>query len=195
MDIDGVLYKWDETARHLLRDAFGYVLPESSSWDYLKENISPEAWSWLWNEGVRQGLFRHGSLYEGAADAMKRLCAGHDVAVVTSRPRVAANDTLAWLAYHRWSPTEVHVVPPGQSKTLVGYCDVWVEDRLDNAVELSVEYPESRVLLWDRPWNQDDNIVYTDRVTSWDGVIEAVALRARVKRDLGHTASLLRRLP
>lgn len=170
VDLDGVLYRWDDTARHMLRERFGLELSESQAWDYIKDNVPEDAWRWLWTKGVHEGLFRHGSLYKGAADAMRRLCKEHDVVVITKRPRSAVRDTLAWLAYQRWEPREVHIVEG--SKTEVRRCDVYVDDSWDNCNELATKFRDSAVLLWNRPWNTKR--MYPYRVHTWDEVFAAI---------------------
>lgn len=54
IDIDGVLYHWSKTARYLLREVLpdspytkeGALGSESTYWNYIPDNVSPEHWKW-----------------------------------------------------------------------------------------------------------------------------------------------------
>src|SRR3990167_1953190 len=107
VDLDGVCYKWSKTARYMLREMLpgspytreGPMGQEADGYDYIQRNIAPEHWKWLWTEGVRLGLFRHGHIIKGAIEGVNALAAdGHDMIIVTHRPKAAVTDTLRWLA-------------------------------------------------------------------------------------------------
>lgn len=161
IDIDGVLYRWENTARFLLKWRFGYQLGESTSWTYLKDHVSKSAWDWLWKEGVeKHGLFRHGNCYPGSFEALRLLSQQFEIVLITSRQNAAA-DTLAWVGYHRIPATEVHLVS-SKSKTGV-LCNWYLDDHGKNIEEL--ENAGRLAFLWDRPWNQDCQAGI--RISSW----------------------------
>ena len=181
LDIDGVIYKWADTARYLLNTQRGYSLGESTHWDYLQYNVSGEDWNWLWKEGVQLGLFRYGHLYKGAIEGIKALAALAEIHVVTHRPQQAINDTLAFLSYLTGTPemlgvfSGVHILTEQEPKSSIG-ADVYIDDSADVADEL---VRAQRVcLLWDRPWNQGFQhatlFQRATRVRSWEEVLRYI---------------------
>lgn len=111
LDVDGVLYHFERTARYLLRTVKGYdnLSEPSGSWDHIRERVSQKDWNWLWNHGVKLGLFRHGHLFTGAIEGVKALAEMGDVVIITHRPKSAVQDTLDWLAYNRFQIGRAHV--------------------------------------------------------------------------------------
>lgn len=173
LDIDGVMYKWDKTARYMLRD----VLPnspyketlqqESQYWDWIKKNVSAEHWEWLWNDGVRLGLFRYGHLYPGTIQAVRKLAEIGDVVLITHRPRVAVTDTLAWLGLLNLPLSGLHLLTNSEPKSIVQpQCDVYLDDKPENIEDLR-KNTTAYAYLMRRPWNQDYKKDY-GVVGSWD---------------------------
>lgn len=175
LDIDGCMYQWDKTARYMLRE----VLPNSPykrdgplghaslHWDYIMQNVDPAHWKWLWTEGVRLGLFRHGHLFPGAIQAVRALAELGDVVVITHRPKAAVDDTLAWLAFQQLPLSGVHLLTEQEPKSNVQpRCDVYLDDRPENCTDLG-EHTYGSVALMDRPWNQGFETPIVHRVHSW----------------------------
>lgn len=185
LDVDGVLYKWDLTAGYMLRE----VLPdspykgdprlmiESPSWHYIEGIVSKEHWRWLWNEGVKLGLFRHGHLYKGAIQAVRRLATFGEIVIITHRPKQAVPDTLAWLAYQQLPISEIHILTKGEPKSRVNDLDVFLDDKPENCEDMRAN-SEARVGIWNRPWNQTSD--FSPRIYSWQDFESMVEL---VKRD------------
>lgn len=160
IDIDGVMYQFEKTARYMLRE----ILPNSpyktgplehpfTSWHYLKESgVSKEHIKWLWKEGVEQGLFRHGDLYSGTAKAMAELSQLGEIIIITHRPKQAVNDTLAWLTFQKFELSGVYIFSNEEPKSQVK-CDVYLDDKPENCIDLLVN-TKGTVALMDRPWNQ-----------------------------------------
>lgn len=186
IDIDGVCYKWDKTARYMLRD----VLPnspyketlqiESQKWDWIKENVSPEHWEWLWTEGIKLGLFRYGHLYPGTIQAIRHLATLGDVVFITHRPKEAVTDTLAWLAMLDLPIAGLHLLTNMEPKSWVRpQCDVYIDDKPDNIVDL-VENTEARqVCLMRRPWNamwwpETPRITVVEDWSDFNDLVEAI---------------------
>lgn len=170
-DIDGVLYRWSDTARYLLKTHWDVDVEESTYYDYIKDHVSPEAWKWLWNEGVKNhGLFRYGSLYKGAREFLDRIQDYCDIVIITSRPASAVRDTMDWLSYQRIPTSEVHVVNPGQAKSDVHpHCDVYFDDAEHNAIDI-LSNTNSLFIMSDKPWNQKywgDDLTRFHRAYSW----------------------------
>lgn len=183
IDIDGILYQFEKTARYLLRE----VLPDSpyktgplehpfTSWNYLEDSgVSKKHIRWLWTEGVILGLFRHGDLYSGTPKAMQELAKLGEVVIITHRPRQAVNDTLAWLSYHKFDLSGVYIFSHLEPKSSVK-CDVYLDDKPENCIDLLAN-TDGWVALMDRPWNQhrtSDEEELLHRVYNWQEFIEIV---------------------
>ena len=193
LDLDGVMYDFEGASRFLLREHFGVDVPKPSAYwnytkDWLADNGQPDAWEWLWTEGVRNGLFRHGHMLSGAVRAVNKLVNdGHELVVITSRPATARVDTLMWLGFHAVAAAEVHMLGDFKKKSSVRpYCDVYVDDSAANAGDLLKNTPGT-VLLWDRPWNQGTPVVANteakerfDIAYDWDRVVEVANYGGRL---------------
>jgi uncharacterized HAD superfamily protein len=188
VDIDGVMYQWSKTARYMLREILpdspytkdGPMGTESTSWDYIMENISKDHWRWLWSEGVRLGLFRHGHLYAGTIKAIRQLSEVGKVVLITSRPDTAIEDTAAWVAFNRFSVSGLHILGNGIGKSTVQpRCDVYIDDKPENCEEL-VMNTGATVAMPDRPWNQGPTPDGVVRVFSWDQFVELARTAPRV---------------
>ena len=192
LDIDGVIYKWDKTARYMLREVLPgspYNVPwlkewdqdptwdlhqESTRWDCIKENIHPEHWKWLWTEGVRLGLFRYGHLYPGSIQAVRELATIGEVVLITHRPKQAVEDTLAWLSYQNLPIMGVHLLTNEENKGLVRPgVDVFLDDKPQNILDMRAGNPKTFTYLMRRPWNEGV-AVPGDEVRSWSEFIAKV---------------------
>lgn len=162
VDIDGVLYQWEKTARYMLREvlpnspykAKPHMLHEPSThWGYIEGAIEPRHWQWLWTHGVARGLFRHGHLYPGVIEAMERLSMLGKVIIVTHRPASAVNDTLAWLAYQQFEIDGVHILTNGETKASVKDLSWFVDDKPENIADM-LGNGYTRCVLMNRMWNR-----------------------------------------
>jgi 5'(3')-deoxyribonucleotidase len=182
LDLDGVIYQWADTARYLIRIHHSIALPESTYWEYIKDNVPQEVWSWLWDRGVDLGLFRYGHVYSGAIDGIRELQHEVDLHIVTHRPRSAINDTLAFLSYITGTPElrdafrGVHMLSDEQPKSSVGM-DIYVDDAPH--VVQDVIRQGARAVLVDRPWNQrvvieTDCLHLAERALDWPHIVAAV---------------------
>jgi len=178
IDLDGVTYEFERTARYMLRELRGYadvkeLQTESTEWDYIPNHIGSDDWRWLWDEGIELGLFRYGHVSTGAIVGLRALLkAKHDLLVVTHRPRKAVPDTLAWLSYINIPFSEVHILSDGQRKSSVA-ADLIIDDKWENVREWAQR--DRHAILFDRPWNQDH--YDTDQITrafGWGKVVDAV---------------------
>jgi uncharacterized HAD superfamily protein len=178
LDIDGVMYHWEKTARYMLRE----ILPNSpykgdpalerpsTGWNYIEHNVAPEHWKWLWSEGVKLGLFRYGHMFKGTIEAVRHLAELGDIIVITHRPAAAVPDTLAWLAYQQLPLAGVHILTHQEPKSTVEACDFFLDDKPENCIDMNDTGAE--VWLMDRPWNQHCN--WPNRATSWNHYLAAV---------------------
>jgi 5' nucleotidase, deoxy (Pyrimidine), cytosolic type C protein (NT5C) len=179
LDCDEVLYSWQRTARYLLRNVYtgdcdGYDLTQPFRQWVVADQVGDEAYRWLFDEGVRYGLFRHGHVITGAMLGVRALkAAGHDLIVVTHRPENAVQDTLAWLDFHfgkedpyPWSG--VSILSGGEPKTSVSF-HALVDDSPAN---VQAAYDADRVgIMFAADWNGHDG-------QTWEtlpGAIELIA--------------------
>ena len=185
LDLDGTVYQWERTARYLLRryyesTGYGYapaaLRTPSAHWDYIQQNVSADAWEWLWTEGVRKGLFREGHIYTGAGEAIHEMAKFASVIVVTKRPETAINDTLDWLAFRRWAISGFHFLT-GEDEvksSVTPHFEVYIDDSLDVHRELAAN-TNGHLLLVDRPWNRDgvdpDLALRVERAWDWADTI------------------------
>jgi len=175
VDLDEVCYDFEGASRFLLREHFGVTVPSPSRYwaftkDYLAQQGLPEAWNWLWTEGVKRGLFRHGNLISGAAKGVNDLAAYGDIVVITARPRTAGPDTLGWLSWHGLPTYEVHILGPHQKKSdVLPYCDLYIDDSMANCFDLQ-DNTTGKVLCWSRPWNAGAEGL--TRVQNWEECVE-----------------------
>lgn len=183
LDCDGVIYSYDSAARYMLREYRGCKgLDEPSThWDFIQETVSPSDWDWLWSEGVKRGLFRYGHGIRGAIIGIRKLAeAGHELLIVTHRPRSAVRDTIDWLSYMHLPVSEVHILSDEEPKTFVK-ADILIDDKWENVKAWS---DVGRfAILFSQPWNRQGhahNGVST--VDGWREVVECVSAYERAER-------------
>ena len=154
-DLDGVVYRWSDTARYILQAYRNESPGESLDYDWIKNHITPESWQWLWTDGVaKHGLFRYGSIYKGMRKFLEDVEPLYENVVITSRPDSARQDTIDWLAFQKLPTSEVHIVGPGQPKSEIEpQCDVYIDDAIHNCQDLMIN-TKGLVVMPDRPWNQ-----------------------------------------
>jgi uncharacterized HAD superfamily protein len=163
LDLDGVVYNWDKTARYMIRTRIENrgetpppeLLQESADWDWIQNHVSEEDWRWLWREGTREGVYRYGHVIKGAIEGVQKLAELGDVTVITSRPKDAVNDTLAWLAlfFNRANLAGINILSDGQPKSSVEpEPDLYVDDGIHNFVDI-LSNTTARVIKFEQPWN------------------------------------------
>ena len=163
LDIDGVMYRWQKTALYMLRDVlpnspYGKELCEEnwSGWNWPVEDglVSREHWKWLWDEGIKLGLFRYGHLYPGTIQAVRHLATLGDVELITHRPKEAVTDTLAWLGLLNLPLSGLHLLTNQEPKSIVKpECDVYLDDKPENVVDLFHNTSCRVSCMMSRPWN------------------------------------------
>ena len=168
IDLDGVVADFNAGWIRLHRHEFGSDLrPEMvQTWDGLHElgGFADMGAFWRWARGndERPSIFRHLDPYPDAVETLHRLDrAGHDVVIVTTKPRWARVDTLRWLADHDLPTAEVHMT---EVKYRVA-CDIYLDDAPHVLPELVEHRPDATVCRFVRPWNTA--VDGTTDVTSW----------------------------
>lgn len=168
VDVDGVLYCWDRTARYMLRQKMireGRAVPieltrPSTGWHMIQNTVREEDWEWLWSEGVEQGLFRHGDVMSGAIFGVQALHEFADLMIITSRPEQGVHDTMAWLNLHlsHVPLSGINILSHGQPKSAVRPTpDLLIDDGLHN-MEDWTRNTNSRFILFNQPWNKAGDV-------------------------------------
>lgn len=160
VDIDGVLFPWDECARDALVHRFGIERPgPSTHWNYLKEVLPRDQWNWLWSAEGQDDTFGHvEAVYPGVVEAFSSILkSGHEVHFVTHRdPRRTALHTAAfltfWFGSHPWAG--VHVIQRGMAKCDLAAWDVFVDDKAETCEEMLFR-TRAQVFAPVRPWNTE----------------------------------------
>jgi 5'(3')-deoxyribonucleotidase len=152
-------------------DRHGPMGQESDSWDYIKENIDPEDWKWLWVNAVPLGLFRYGHMVRDARVGLEALRdAGHKLILITHRPAMALQDTLEWVTfYFKGVPLDgFHFLSNGEDKSTIEW-DLLIDDKVEN-IEDAVRAGR-RAILFDQPWNRDfDEAVLAVPRGNWESI-------------------------
>jgi len=156
IDLDGVVADFNAGWIRLHRDEFDSGLrPEMvTTWDGLHELAGfadmDAFWRWARGNADRPSIFRHLDPYPDAIETLRRLDRdGHDIVIVTTKPRWARADTLRWLADHELPTAEVHMI---FDKHRVA-CDVYLDDSPHVVPELVRRRPGALVCRFVRPWN------------------------------------------
>ena len=187
LDLDGVAYDWDKTARYMMRQHYintGRPVPvelniPAQSWDWINYAVEPDDWKWLWTEGIAEGLFRYGHIVKGAIEGVQELNELGEVTVITSRPKAAVHDTLVWLStMFDKAPISGLVIQTerDQKKSdVVPVPDVYIDDALHNARDI-LELTKSEVVLFNQPWNTNSILEHSrlTRANRWAEVIAEV---------------------
>lgn len=159
VDIDGVLFPWDDVARQALQSKFGIHTRASTHWYDLRDTVDPKAWRWLWTREGQDYVFgTTGAVYMDAVIAVDTLLhLGHEVHFVTHRdPRRTLHHTADFLGRHfqtgpRWAG--VHSVKNTTKKWNLGHWDVFIDDKPETALAMA-EREAGMVFAPLRPWNR-----------------------------------------
>ncbi|MBR4170049.1 MAG: 2-dehydropantoate 2-reductase [Kiritimatiellae bacterium] len=192
VDMDDVL---TETARELSRLAaalFDIHVPYEKIFAFdLKQSfhLTDEEYLHLMRgahwKGALEGLPETPGAREGVAQLLKQ---GHEVVIVTGRPLQTANVSQGWLRQHgfpelpfycldkygRWSGGD-SADPRLLTREAFEQTrfDLFIDDS-PLALDLLQNRSDSRILVFDRPWNRDYPLTSSmRRVFGWDEVVAA----------------------
>lgn len=191
LDLDGVVADWSFAVRERLCQEFGYdekkllVDPrgEVPTWWWANDlGVSPEHWKWVWNVWAPSGGFRYLPPHPDAVQILQAAKMMGDICVVTSRPKCAWFDTLAWLDKHDVGPPhEIHFYEDGHNKHEAD-CDIYIEDAPHYAMAL--KDAGMNVLVVKRPYNEGVSELEPHRKTAEEILEHAKAInRNPVFRD------------
>jgi 5'(3')-deoxyribonucleotidase len=191
LDIDGVVYQWDKTARYMLRRRIterGDKVPEklyheSDSWGTIEETTSCQDWRWLWNEAIDEGLYRYGHVVTGAIEGVRELSKLGNVVAITSRPSAAVHDTLVWLAtFFDKSPLSGLVIQSnGQQKSeVIPRPNVLIDDGIHNVIDVTSNTNDMHAILFvnsaNADWRPTANLNRHWRAEGWPQTVKAVKM-------------------
>lgn len=180
IDLDGVVANFTKGWMEFYNRDFGtdLVVDDSRRWNDLVDlthfsNIS-EFWRWSSDLDGRS-VFWHLEPFPGAVEALHALAVeGHQVIVVTTKPRFAVGDTYEWIEKNGIPADEVHIL---EDKWLVD-CDLYLDDGPHILPKLVKHRPDATVCRYVRPWNEP--IEGTVDVHDFDEFREVVDRLARV---------------
>lgn len=175
IDLDGVCYEFERTARYMLREyrGCGGLETASTEWDWIKRQVGADDWKWLWSEGVKLGLFRYGHMVKGCRIGLQELTRKHKIEIVTHRPRRAVTDTMDWVSlFFRDIPLDgFHMLSDGEPKSVIA-CDILIDDKPENLAEWA-SHGRTGIILT-QPWNWRYRMGRVHRAAGWKGVSEIV---------------------
>lgn len=179
IDIDGVLFPFDDVARDVLHRFGGVSREPSNRWSALKDEVSGKAWRWLWTPGGQAIVFSQAKrCYPDAVQVVRELLTNtyHEVHFVTHRdPAITGTYTAQFLEYHfrglRWAGLHMLGQQATMTKRHLARWDVFVDDKPETVFEF-LAHTDTQVFAPRRPWNESE-LEDTMRLTVYDnpGVI------------------------
>lgn len=146
LDLDGVLYRWTESAADTLHALRGVKVPdygEDQYWDHIKEYLSKDDWNFLWNSReARRRCFGSGRPYADGVRAAWELEKLTRVVIMTHRPANVMDVTMAWLSAQGLRPHAVVHIADGDTKwehEFAPHLKCFIDDNPDNALSISDE--------------------------------------------------------
>ncbi|MEM7338622.1 MAG: hypothetical protein AAF467_08245 [Actinomycetota bacterium] len=179
IDMDGVIADFNAGWTWRYNRDFPGRVPREPTSDDVQEWDAPvglthfttmgQFWNWARTCAEGRSLFYGLDPYPGAIEALHKLHDdGHEIVIVTTKPRFAIKDTHAWLRTHDVPAGEVHIV---NDKTRVD-CDVYLDDADHNVRDLVLGRPRAVTCRYVRPWNSP--VPGALDVEEWDDFIVAV---------------------
>jgi 5'(3')-deoxyribonucleotidase len=156
IDLDGVVANFTKGwVDFYNRDFEADLTPEQVvTWDGVTDITHFESMSqfWRWTSDLDgRSLFWHLETFPDAVDALQTLDRdGHDIVILTMKPRFAIEDTHEWIAAQEIPYKEVHIL---EEKWKVD-CDVYLDDGPHILEDLVAHRPDRLVCRYVRPWNQ-----------------------------------------
>lgn len=178
LDLDGVCYNWDKTARYMLRRKLTQerrpipteLFSPSRHWDSIQQAIEPADWDWLWDEAINLGLYRYGHCEKGAIEGVEALGKLGDLMIVTSRPHKAYKDTRDWVSF-MFDRAQVGALIFNDNKHEVE-ADLYIDDGPHHALKL--HEMGKQIIVFQKPWNDKLPFSVGTQVNNWQAIVDTV---------------------
>jgi len=189
VDMDGVMYDFNEAITHLAQSVLKRELPVTTGWSMWDAwGISQDEWYKIFNMGIQHfNLFNqpHYDIH-GGVEALKQFRdEGHRVRIVTAKKlRLARSTTMAQAQVLDWLQARdlrkgIELVFASGADKRNFTADVIVDDK----PTLTWAQEGKMNLLFDQPWNQmitaEDPVPSHGRAQSWNAVTAEVYKEAR----------------
>ncbi|WP_139491334.1 5' nucleotidase, NT5C type [Brevibacillus dissolubilis] len=176
IDIDGTVTH-PASIVPLMNQAFGKNLTLDDCFDYnlaLVYNIT-EAEFLQWLETYGEELYRTAPVHGQADEFLRRWYDTHKLVYISAREEKHMDATQSWFSQYNIPYHEIDLV--GTHDKLAAarkwQVDLFLEDRLENAVQLSEEL-SIPVVLFDTPYNRKPLPKLVHRVQTWPEVHELI---------------------
>lgn len=156
IDLDGVVADFTKGWVDFYNRDFGTELtPEQVvTWNGVTEITHFERMSefWRWSSDLDgRSLFWHLDTFPGAIEALHQLDRdGHEIVILTMKPRFAVDDTHEWIARQGIPYKEVHIL---EDKWKVD-CDAYLDDGPHILADLVTHRADRLICRFVRPWNR-----------------------------------------
>lgn len=183
VDFDDVIFRCDKALEKFHNTRYGteYVAEERTTFTLEPVwNCSPEEVQRRLDEFSESEFHENADAVFGAREALERLNAAYDIAIVTGRADNSRDATVKWLeknlfglyreihfANHRYGDPRRRRSKSEILKELG--VEVFVEDALHFAEDVAAS--GITVFLFDMPWNRHETPEGAIRVHSWDEVV------------------------
>lgn len=174
--MDGVCSDWTYGARRMLNQRFDLNLDpnkESESWDEIMNLVTKDQWRWLWDAGVKRGLFYTLRQVPGTAGALRHLSQKHDIYLLTDRPKAARFDTFRWIV-EQLPGIDFAGLVFSKAKWKIP-CDIYLDDKPENVLGVIENRAPSIPVLRSREYNK--HVEWPWRVNDWEEFIRLVEER------------------
>jgi uncharacterized HAD superfamily protein len=164
-----------------------------------KEEFFSYNWADVWKISLEEAIewdrkfkespyFENISVVEGAKEAIQKLKDEHEIYVVTSRPIEFKQKTVEWLWNH-FGIDESRIFLSGdfhrtQGKTKEQICsDLGISVIIDDRGDFGLNYARvgMKVLMPDKPWNQEFEHENLIRCDGWEGILDCIGGMANGK--------------
>ncbi len=194
IDIDGTItdpFYWLDLANQYFGTA---VRPEEITIYEIGEVLGLKKEEYMkFYEDCKEEIHMKAGVREGAKEKLHKIFQEHEAYYITARDESLYDLTHHWFDKHELPKEKLYTLGSHfkveKAKELG--CDVFIEDRYENAVELAAE--GIKVLLMDCSYNQEPLIPNMIRVKNWEEAALVIEGLAR-KQNLAHMPERLQEI-